>query len=127
MPRSNSKVKRPSFFDKCEELQTLEREVKRIKRQKLPENYCALDDWYNYIKPVMCNIVGYGAQNPELKNSSSYDAAYEYLLGLLPACKHESYICPTTSADYGPITSSPEEFAKLVEMKMALRNARKRH
>jgi hypothetical protein len=41
--------------------------------------------WYLQFKPVMSNLVGFGAgaDNPELKTSQAYDFCYQYLYTLL--------------------------------------------
>jgi len=37
------------------------------------------DRWLTYIKQPMVKLVGYGAENPALRNSAAYDLAFRVL------------------------------------------------
>lgn len=66
-------------------LKALEREIKK-ERPKEDGRYCANMAWYRKYKPILCELVGWEARLPSLRNDECYDAAYLVLYNMLPDC-----------------------------------------
>jgi hypothetical protein len=49
--------------------------------------FCAADHWYHDFKPRLMRLVGWGAEQPELRSCEAYDTAYDFLFDLLPDCR----------------------------------------
>jgi hypothetical protein len=67
-------------------LATLERDVRSV-----TDNggawFCANDWWYGRFKPRLVKLVGFGADEPELRTTEAYDVAYDALYEQLPDCR----------------------------------------
>jgi hypothetical protein len=65
-------------------LAELEGEIRAIK--DTGKWFCANEHWLN-LKSRMSLLVGWRAENPELRTSKAYDIAYDELYQLLPDCR----------------------------------------
>jgi hypothetical protein len=70
-------------------LAALERDIQAVKDTG-GAWFCANDHWYLRFKPQLMKLVGWGAEQPELRTCEAYDVAYDTLLALLPDCRE----CP---------------------------------
>jgi hypothetical protein len=68
-------------------LATLERDVQAVKDTGGPW-FCANDHWYGSFKPRLVRLVGFGADEPELRTTEAYDVAYGALYEQLPDCRN---------------------------------------
>jgi hypothetical protein len=79
-----------SFADLCQReprLHSLERDIQAVKDTGGP-SFCANDWWYGRLKPRLVRLVGFGAEQPELRTPEAYDVAYDVLYELLPDCRN---------------------------------------
>ena len=72
---------------------------KRAKQYKPESNFCANGIWYPYLKPVLCHLVGWDAQNEELRSCQAYDICYDIIYKQLPDCTHEGLCFNHTPKD----------------------------
>jgi hypothetical protein len=84
----------PSFEKLCE-LEPRLVDLAELVKTLAPTHATIFRCWYgdattDGIKDVLVALVGYGAANPQLRNSESYDAAYDYLLGRLAKATRNS-------------------------------------
>jgi hypothetical protein len=68
-------------------LAELEREIRAVRDNG--GRFCANDAWYSDggFNWRLCGLVGRGAAQAELRDSTCYDTAYDFLYGLLPDCR----------------------------------------
>jgi hypothetical protein len=52
------------------------------------EYFCANDTWYRRFKPRLMRLVGWYAENPELRTCKAYDVAYDTIYDQLPGCRN---------------------------------------
>ena len=73
----------------------LEREVRALRRQPRPANFCANEVWYGFgrwrgmgFRERVVGLVGWCARSadPDLRTSAAYDVAYRRLYESLPDC-----------------------------------------
>jgi hypothetical protein len=69
-------------------LAKLERDIQAVKDTRGP-SFCANDWWYlpGGFKSRLARLVGWGAEQPELRTTEAYDVAYDALYQLLPDCR----------------------------------------
>lgn len=74
---------------RLEALAVLAQTIGRLGRRR--RGFCANAVWYAGLKPLLCGLVGWGAEHddPVLTSSAAYDVAYEHLYELLPDCQHD--------------------------------------
>src|SRR5919202_6993179 len=73
----------------------LERELRALRRQGRPADFCANEVWYGYrrwrgrgFRERVVGLVGWCAEStdPDLRTSAAYEVAYRRLYELLPDC-----------------------------------------
>jgi hypothetical protein len=69
-------------------LAALERDIRAVKDNG-GRWFCANDWWYGSFEPRLVQLVGFGAEQPELRTSETYDVAYDALYEQLPDCRGE--------------------------------------
>ena len=71
------------LVDKEPGLAELEEQILEFRATKKRLGSCVTNDWYDRFKPRVCELTGWSAQNPELRNDRAYMTAYHYLSDLL--------------------------------------------
>ncbi len=89
--QGTSRAKFLQYAQYSDELLQLEIEILKYAAANCHiEKFCANNAWYSCFKPKLCKLVGWSAKDDRLKSMKAYDAAYQYLYGLLPDCHHDS-------------------------------------
>jgi hypothetical protein len=69
-------------------LRHLYAEIRAVKDDKSEPGFCANWVWYGSFKKQMCALVGFQADNPNLRTMEAYDHAYHKLYNALPDCRN---------------------------------------
>ena len=76
----------------------LDQLLQQVRQVQAGPGFCANRVWYgpNGFKAKLLKLVGWERQDnhPVLSTDEAYDVAYDVLYEALPACQHESEICP---------------------------------
>ncbi|OQA06041.1 MAG: hypothetical protein BWY65_02297 [Firmicutes bacterium ADurb.Bin373] len=67
-------------------LQALYDEARQVKARG--RNFCANQVWYSRFKPQLILLVGWNAENPQLRTPAAYDVAYRTIYRTLPHCRN---------------------------------------
>jgi hypothetical protein len=90
----------PSFNSLCSlepRLSDLETHIKAIRDDGNSRSFCAIHLWIGCagchvcdggLKQELIRLVGWEAQDPNLRTEAAYDFAYDYLYSLLPPCRN---------------------------------------
>ena len=68
-------------------LEELYQQIRLIKDDKTTPCFCANEIWYERFKPRFKYLVGWLAENEDLRGSDAYDLAYHKLYTPLPSCR----------------------------------------
>ncbi|MGA2974706.1 MAG: hypothetical protein ABSF77_05285 [Spirochaetia bacterium] len=83
--------KMDTFNELCQKeprLRALYYRARSIRDDKSNPSFCANNFWVNELKPVLLGLVGWEAENPELRTSEAYELSYEVIYEALPDCRN---------------------------------------
>lgn len=78
------------YDDRCvrtwDIIKNIEPRLEAMFREACQATECANRVWYSRLKPRLCRLVGFMAQDPLLKSADVYDVAYQTIYAALPDC-----------------------------------------